>query len=538
MANVRKLMRMARGFESAEGRDLRGFLDFLDERAARSDREGEAATEAEEHEGVRVMTVHAAKGLEFPVVAVADLGRELFAGFRQPAVRIGRPSPDPAAPGREAEEAAGDDVSGREAEEAAGDDVSVGIKLARLGAQAIPMYEYERLHERAEEDEVAESSRLAYVAATRAQDHLILSGLFKGARVVKPDDELPAGTPVIERLMRALELSDEPEDNELTVAAPQPRPGLDETFPPGRIAVRVNRPDPAAFAELKPDRGAAAAAPAAPSGPPIAREPAPAEPSPGHLSYSALAKYGRCGYRFYAERVLGLSADEPERSGGAEPTPASRRYGFGNAVHAMLEWSARHRWAEPAEELRAELLRREGLDASDDQRTSAAAMVGSWLESALCAELRDSARPRPEMPFLLPLGGSVVRGAIDLLAETADGPVVIDYKTDSLRSSSPAELVDRYGVQRSVYALAAAGGGPGPVRTAYAFLDEGGEIVTDRFDATALHSARARLEDLVGAIDAGRFDVTERPHWTLCGDCPARRHLCSHPKEATAGRLT
>ena len=57
----------------SEGRDLRGFLDFLTDRAGR-DREGEAATEAEDHDGVRLMTVHAAKGLEFPVVAVADPG--------------------------------------------------------------------------------------------------------------------------------------------------------------------------------------------------------------------------------------------------------------------------------------------------------------------------------------------------------------------------------------------------------------------------------------------------------------------------------
>src|SRR5436190_9438577 len=60
-ANVRKLMRLAREYEATEGRDLRGFLDFLTERSG-GDREGEAATEAEDHDGVRVMTVHAAKG--------------------------------------------------------------------------------------------------------------------------------------------------------------------------------------------------------------------------------------------------------------------------------------------------------------------------------------------------------------------------------------------------------------------------------------------------------------------------------------------
>ena len=47
----------------------------------RDEREGVAATQAEDHDGVRIMTVHAAKGLEFPVVAVPDLGR---ARWRRP----------------------------------------------------------------------------------------------------------------------------------------------------------------------------------------------------------------------------------------------------------------------------------------------------------------------------------------------------------------------------------------------------------------------------------------------------------------------
>jgi len=524
LANVRKLMRMARGFEAAEGRDLRGFLDFLDERAGRSDREGEAATEAEEHDGVRVMTVHAAKGLEFPVVAVADLGRNLTAGGRPPAVRIGRgTAADPAAPGREAEDAAG---------------IDVGIQLARFGSKAARLYEYEALTEKAESDDAAESCRLAYVAATRAQDHLILSGCFDAKRVVKPEEDLPTRTPVVEHLMRALELGDEPDEGELQLPAPQPRPGLEESFEPGRVSVRVNPPDPDAFAALTPQRSRAAPEPEPPSGPTIAAVPQPSEPSPGHLSYSALAGYARCGYRFYAERVLGLAPIDPERAGGAEPSAASRRYGFGNAVHALLEWSARHRWAEPSSQLCVELLRREGLEATEDEQDRALGMVGTWLGSEHCAELRGGAgQERPEMPFLLPLGGSVVRGAIDLLVDTPDGPLVVDYKTDSLKDATPHELVDRYGVQRKIYALAAARGGEGPVRTAYAFLDQGGEVVEDALGGNELEATRAELEALVEGIGAGRFDLTDSPHWALCNDCPARSRLCSYPKEATAGRL-
>ena len=76
MANVRKLMRMAREYEAEEGRDLRGFIDFVAERDLVQEREGQAPLEAEDLDAVRLMTIHRAKGLEFPVVCVADLGKD------------------------------------------------------------------------------------------------------------------------------------------------------------------------------------------------------------------------------------------------------------------------------------------------------------------------------------------------------------------------------------------------------------------------------------------------------------------------------
>ena len=82
-ANVRKLMRLAGQFEEREGRDLRGLLDFLSSRAE-ADVEAEAASAVEGHDGVRIMTVHSAKGLEFGVVAVPNLSRRLLAGSRLP----------------------------------------------------------------------------------------------------------------------------------------------------------------------------------------------------------------------------------------------------------------------------------------------------------------------------------------------------------------------------------------------------------------------------------------------------------------------
>jgi ATP-dependent exoDNAse (exonuclease V) beta subunit len=94
MANVRKLMRLAREYEANEGRDLAGFLALAAESTRRDEREGMAAVQAEGHDGVRVMTVHAAKGLQFPVVAVPDLGRGLNAGHHPGDLVIGGPGDD------------------------------------------------------------------------------------------------------------------------------------------------------------------------------------------------------------------------------------------------------------------------------------------------------------------------------------------------------------------------------------------------------------------------------------------------------------
>jgi ATP-dependent helicase/nuclease subunit A len=515
-ANVRKLMRLGREYEAAEGRDLRGFLDFLAERSGR-DREGEAATEAEDHDGVRVMTVHAAKGLEFPVVAVADLGRELLAGARPPAVAVGEPSVT----------AAGD-ADGEP------DPPRVGIRLARFGSTAIGVFGYDEMLQAAAEDESAESCRLAYVAATRAQDRLILSGRYSAQRLAKPPEQgLAPSTPITERLVRRMGIADG-EDTDLELRAPSSRPGLEARPRPGRIAVRFNRPEATAFGALR--RSAEPVEESRrpePSPPPLARPVGLPEPAARHLSYSALATYGRCGYRFFAERIVGLEgSDMPVGNAVA----AAGRYGFGNAVHAMLEWSARHGWHEPAAELCRELLRRERLEGTDAELGRAQAMIAGWLESELCAELRGpGVRLRPEVPFILPLAGSVIRGTMDLLV-AGGTPLVVDYKTDSLGDASLDELTDRYGVQRQIYALAAAGSAR-RVRTAYVFLERANERVELELGRDELDRAARELEELIRGIAGGRFEVTPRPHAALCWDCPARARLCSHPRELTGRRL-
>jgi ATP-dependent exoDNAse (exonuclease V) beta subunit len=127
-------MRLARDYEDAEGRDLRGFVAFAAGQDLAEAREGEAALESEGLDAVRLMTIHRAKGLEFPVVCVADLGRQ-GAGGRSRLLL--------------------------------GPDGTVGLRLAVLGGgDAVPALDYERLAAEEARADDEEERRLLYVAMT------------------------------------------------------------------------------------------------------------------------------------------------------------------------------------------------------------------------------------------------------------------------------------------------------------------------------------------------------------------------------------
>src|SRR4030095_7787307 len=76
LANVPHVAELARRYEAAGGISFRGFIDELRDQAE-SGEAGEAPILEEGSDGVRLMTVHKAKGLEFPVVVLADMTARL-----------------------------------------------------------------------------------------------------------------------------------------------------------------------------------------------------------------------------------------------------------------------------------------------------------------------------------------------------------------------------------------------------------------------------------------------------------------------------
>jgi ATP-dependent exoDNAse (exonuclease V) beta subunit len=142
LANVLHIAELARQFEEGGGISFRGFVDEL-RRASDDAQAGEAPILEEGSDGVRIMTVHKAKGLEFPIVVLADLtcklsrteaGRWIDRDKSMCAMKLGGWAPI--------------DLLLHDAEEAARDR--------------------------------REAQRLAYVAATRARDVLVVPAVGDG----------------------------------------------------------------------------------------------------------------------------------------------------------------------------------------------------------------------------------------------------------------------------------------------------------------------------------------------------------------------
>jgi ATP-dependent exoDNAse (exonuclease V) beta subunit len=466
-ANVRKLMRLAAEFEASEGRDLRGLLDFLAARAD-ADADAQAATALEGHDGVRIMTIHSAKGLEFDVVAIPHLSRGLLPPARTPLLTIGR---EPESP-------------------------RVGMQLRRLGARGVNLYAQRELSEDAQRRDAEEELRLFHVGATRARERLLLSGVVNPS----PPSRKNRGEAVIERIVAGFEI-DRERDSSVEVPAPEPRPGLEVSFPPSEIAVRVNlasaeqaRTLAAVRRELGPQRDAGEG-----PAPLVAARAARAPRRP--LSYTAISAAGE------GPEARPPASDPALREAGeSEHEAADGGAARGIAVHALLEWSQANRWQLPP----AELVRRISASAEvGDPGLAEEAVLSpfrAWLDSDFFAErVRDAESCRAEVPLLVEVAGTVLRGSIDLLVEDDERPpLIVDYKTDRVDGREPTELATRYEIQQAIYALAVAEAREAEeVELAYVFLERPEVPVVSKWGRDEIEAGTHRLEDEIARVRAG-----------------------------------
>jgi ATP-dependent helicase/nuclease subunit A len=505
LANVHKLIRLATEFEERHGRDVRGLVERANaELEAAAAREPDAPVDLAGLDAVRLMTIHAAKGLEFDVVVVADLGRQ---GNHNPPLLL------------------------------LGDDGRVGLQLYDLNAAPAQALERDALLAAQREAEAAEERRVLYVACTRARELLVLSA---GAPVAKWPNERFGAPPIVwlgpafvpdlaarlhddapAQRIGAVELVRNAVDTVGTV--------LREASPPPRA------PTPASALSAAGD-----GQPPLPGLPGEAARSASPVPT---LSYTALSSYAQCPYRFYLERILRLPADEPPAALAALAPTQPDAAGFeamlrGTLAHELLEETDLRAPQPPARERIDAIAARHETALDDAGADDLSRLVQAAIDSPLLRRVgaADDVRREHRFSFVLGDDGPLVNGIVDVLARERSGAaLVVDYKTDAVASDADLEAaVQRsYGVQRRIYALAALRDGATSVEVCHLYLERPSEPVIARYEGADVPALQAQVIEHASGLLAGAFAPTPEPYLALCATCPGRAALCEHPPELT-----
>ncbi|HEX6497509.1 MAG TPA: ATP-dependent DNA helicase [Micromonosporaceae bacterium] len=459
----------------AEGATVASFLAYLD--AAESEERGLAPGEVEVVEGaVQILTGHAAKGLEWDVVAVAGLTQGVFPGpSRATDHWLGGLGvlPFPLRGDRDGLPAL--DLS------SAADQKDVARALTTFA-------ESWKAHDEREE------RRLAYVAVTRARRLLLCSGYWWGEGTKRPRGPSPFLTEIRDECLAGAGVVD--------AWAPAPPDGA--TNPTAANVARASWPaDPLGERRRVLDEAAdlvraaidrALREPVAISTAVVGRVPvdeaerwayevdlllaerarltrnpdAPVEvPLSDHVSVSQLVAL----YRDPAALAARLRRPMPTR-----PDPYARR---GTAFHRWLE----QRFAADR------LLDIDELPGAADEDAASDDALTELQRSFLASEWADRTPVEVEVPFATVIGDLVVRGRIDaVFAEPDGGYVVVDWKTG--RPPPPGRAARAASIQLATYRLAWAelvGVPVGKVSAAFHYVRDGLTVrPVDLFDEHGL----------------------------------------------------
>jgi ATP-dependent helicase/nuclease subunit A len=451
-ANVEKLLEMARRSDRVQ---LDEFLTYLGDLRAQEVREGEAVVEVEN--AVQIMTVHKAKGLQFPIVILPNAS----------GATRGRTPPVLARP-----------------------EYGVALKLRDEAGQWQETAAFSAAKAVESKKGLAEEKRLLYVAFTRASDYVRVSGQ-------RPAKE--GGNDWLSTILSALQVSLD-HDGEVK-------------YPGGTLLVRQYAEQPhsmeRAFVRRKPattlweelaeaQYGVFAGVPALK--PPLV-ERLDIDPLAMKEEFTATElnrlQQGEEGRKEHFERDISGLPEQIRRVTRLRPGERAPAWIVGDITHkAIGAWDVLTDEDLLHDNLRTWAVEEGLLDdvLINDAIKRSVGLLDRFKASHLYADMQTAPTRRHEVPFAFSLDGKVIRGVADALFRSRDRHwFIVDFKTDRIKREDVGEKTDEYLVQLGLYqgGIEKALGESPRVVVYYLFPGVAAEI-----DAGRLAAARDEVETL------------------------------------------
>jgi ATP-dependent helicase/nuclease subunit A len=449
LLNMEKLIDIARRFQNEEKGSLHDFVRYCLDMAEKDDDEGEAVLVGDENSAISLMTIHAAKGLEFPMVILPQLDRRIIK------------TPDMGKPVRlyAPEEDVPDRWNRYEGD-------------LPLWPVEVPAFDYRRqkgplmhlLMGRNNLEEMAENRRVFYVGCTRAENHLVLICAGKN----KKDDTKPETLTSDDYRERAniRELLDDIYlfDQE---AIDKSSGGIYPFYPIiRRPLVKQERFRGTEYDPQKPDTDSLGKYDDHIKALDLT------EPIQSHpylqLSFTSVRLFLKCPVRFYFNTVLKLKEDEyihtSDEEYPDENAPAENMEDYdskdalytGNFIHGYLE---RHRSGEVFDETLFENIKRRMKSAEcsmDKCLERIKALLLNTVTDKNLINLMKGKTCYSEVPFLVTaLPGIEFRGVMDRIFKDPDTGLwtIIDWKSNILGEKGPEIVAEEnsYDIQLALY---------------------------------------------------------------------------------------
>jgi ATP-dependent helicase/nuclease subunit A len=393
VANLRKIREMAEALADRPHLTLTGFVDLMMTRVSEQPDEAESALAEESLDAVRVLTIHKAKGLEFPVVILPGLHQGSKNPHQGPSIHH--------------------DWSSRCYS------LQMGGRL-NLGAVLVDMKMAAR--------EEAEQRRLLYVGMTRARDLLVLSG----GQTTKPGHDT-----VLSLLGEAMTEEAAPStDDQICLGTSR----LTRVITQATAAARRRRQEPLSTMGSRPALGPIL----------IRRQARQIEweerrTMPRRLTPSSLA--GGWPEAILPRTATGRGADLA-RLLGVCAHAVLEQWDFTrprSEICTVIAQACQRYVAQDHPQLMGEV--------TDDLNE----LLENFLSSKPYKRLQRATVLGREVPFVMPLGeGQIMEGVIDLVYRLDDRIWIADYKTDNVAAEDLQAIADRYRSQAESYSRAVA----------------------------------------------------------------------------------
>ena len=444
-ANLLKIVELCKNQEDFEPLTLRDFIEIVEGYKFREIRESEAPVESEEDDVVKLITTHSAKGLEFPVVIVADVDRDNI-----------RPS----------------DYFVYSKNHG----ISFKILNPSTNEEERPL-SYERINDESKEKELRESRRLLFVAMTRAQEHLIISG---GINRNRGRGDKDSGN-WYGYVSSTLGLNPDPENNPEIIKLDDNKQGQNSSqtveIKHTRIKEENKPPKEGKKIKLLTQHKKEIAACNKIKTPSPSKEIADTgknilstiahtvDVDNSHYVYSVteILKFHFCPQLYYFNSILGLqginerSWIEPDYAEGEDGSNLKDDelpgHELGNIVHRVFK-----KYDFPEDKLK-EYIKKElsvfGLDTNQKSIDLVANWVNSFYKSDIGKEVISSKQHKREKSFIFNYRHNLIRGQIDLFYFNNEGLLkIIDYKANDITIDEIPEKVKLYQLQMQLYARA------------------------------------------------------------------------------------